>query len=200
MVVVTASDMEMGETMKHTVLFFCIQLGHGSGDLNNDGYTDIVNCTYYDGDYNTSSSIFWSSFGSFSSNYTTALPTYACRDVDILDANQDGYLDILFVHYAQGAYNAPSYSTSSMVYYGSSGGYSVNNRDDLLGYGATRAEIADLNKDGYPDLVINGYYNGSSYDTQAYIHWGDPDGYDAGGRTRIPSVGVASEIQIVGGE
>ena len=64
----------------------------------------------------------------------------------------------------------------------------------------TRAEIADLNKDGYPDLVINGYYNGSSYNTQAYIHWGDPDGYDAGGRTGIPSVGVASAIQIVGGE
>ena len=171
-----------------------------AADLNNDGYTDIVNCTYYDGDYNTSSSIFWSSFGSFSSNYTTTLPTYGCRDIDIFDANQDGYLDLLFVHHVQGSYSTPSYSTSSMVYYGSSGGYSVNNRDDLLGYGGTRAEIADLNKDGYPDLVINGYYSGSSYNTQAYIHWGDPDGYDAGGRTGIPSVGVASEIQIVGGE
>jgi hypothetical protein len=171
-----------------------------AADLNDDGYSDVVNCTYYDGDYNTSSSIFWSSFGSFSSSYTTTLPTYGCRDVDIIDANMDGYLDIIFVHHVQGSASAPTYSTSSMVYYGSGGGYSVNNRDDLLGYGATGAEIADLNKDGYPDLVINGYYNGSAYDTQAYIHWGDPDGYDAGGRTGIPSVGVATDIQIVGGE
>ena len=87
-----------------------------------------------------------------------------------------------------------------MVYYGSSGGYSVNNRDDLLGYGATRAEVADLNKDGYPDLVINGYYDGSSHSTTTYIHWGDPGGYDAGGRTGIPSVGVASEVQVVGSD
>ena len=86
-----------------------------------------------------------------------------------------------------------------MVYYGSSGGFSVNNRDDLLSYGATNGTLADLNNDGYPELLITGYYNGSSYETTAYIHWGDPGGYDSGGRTGIPSIGGVGEIQVVGG-
>ena len=86
-----------------------------------------------------------------------------------------------------------------MVYYGSGGGFSVNNRDDLLSYGATNGTLADLNNDGYPELLITGYYNGSSYETTAYIHWGDPSGYDSGGRTGIPSIGGVGEIQVVGG-
>jgi len=137
-------------------------------------------------------------FGSFSSSYTSSLPTYACRDVEVADVNLDGYEDIVFINHVQGAANNYVYTTSSMVYYGSSGGFSVNNRDDLLSYGATDGELADLNNDGYPELLINAYYNGSSYETTAYIHWGDPDGYDAGGRTSIPAVGMVNGIQVVG--
>ena len=62
----------------------------------------------------------------------------------------------------------------------------------------TVAPDCDLDGDGYPEAVINGYYDGSSYQVNSYIHWGDPDGYAAGGNTAIPGEGVWGEIVIVG--
>ena len=75
------------------------------GDLNGDGLYDMVTCQYLNdagNSYDTSSAIYWNGFTGFSNTFITALQTYGCRDVEIVDANQDGFEDIVFVSHVSG--------------------------------------------------------------------------------------------------
>ena len=115
-----------------------------------------------------------------------------------MDANQDGYEDIDFVSHVSGPKNNYSYNTTSYIYYGSASGYSIYNRDSLQSYGSLGTRIADLNLDGYPDLVLSNYINASSnYSVDSYIYWGGSNGY-AGNRTSLATTGIWDKPTIVG--
>ena len=58
--------------------------------------------------------------------------------------------------------------------------------------------MGDLNGDGYPEMILNSYYDGSSYELNSPLYWGHPSGYASGGSTLLPSEGAWGEIQIVG--
>ena len=45
--------------------------------------------------------------------------------------------------------------------------------------GGGRAIVADLNNDGYPDIVFCNYIHNTPGIRTAYIYWGGPDGYSA---------------------
>ena len=64
----------------------------------------------------------------------------------------------------------------------------------VLTDGAHCAAIADLNKDGYDDLVITAYNNGHHSDLAAYVYYGGPDGITENRRIDLSapgSIGVA---------
>jgi hypothetical protein len=170
-------------------------------DLNDDGLYDMVTCQYLNNSgnsYDTSSSIYWNSINGFNNNFITALETYGCRDVEITDANQDGYPDLIFISHVSGWTSNYSYTTTSYIYYGSASGYSINNRDSLQSYGSLGGRVADLNYDGYPDLILSNYLNASSdYTVDSYIYWGGPNGY-GGNRTTLATVGIWDKATIVG--
>jgi hypothetical protein len=58
--------------------------------------------------------------------------------------------------------------------------------------------VADLNRDGYPDLVFPNYGDefgdrvGYKDNLESYIYWGAPDGYSVERRTSIPTVSAVS--------
>ena len=172
-----------------------------SADLNNDGLYDLITCQYVNdanNSYDTISAIYWNTISGFSATFRTNLPTYGCRDVEITDANQDGYLDLIFVSHVSGPTNNYSYNTTSYIYYGSASGYSTYNRDSLQSYGSLGGEVADLNFDGYPDLVLSNYINASgNYGVESYIYWGGTNGY-GGNRTSLTIDGVWDKALIVG--
>jgi hypothetical protein len=87
----------------------------------------------------------------------------------VADFNRDGYLDILA--------NAQVYDTkpeslakSGTIYYGSSDGFSADRTDGLEVYGAI-VSLADVNKDGYLDILCNDKRN------YVLIYLGRSDGF-----------------------
>ena len=169
-------------------------------DLNYDGLYDLVTCQYQNdaaNSYDTSSAIYWNGITGFSNTFITSLQTYGCRDVEIVDANQDGERYCL-CQSRFGTQKQFSYNTTSYIYYGSTSGYSIYNRDSLQSYGSLGASTSDLNFDGYPDLVLSNYVNASNnYTVDSYIYWGGSNGY-AGNRTSLATTGIWDKPTIVG--
>jgi hypothetical protein len=62
-----------------------------------------------------------------------------------------------------------------VIYWGSSSGFSSSSATLSIPAGGHGVSVADLNKDGYLDLVSTGWY-----DAYSFIYWGGASGYSAG--------------------
>ena len=160
----------------------------GCTDLDCDGLADLVLAEHYSGSsYGATVWLYYNDgSGEFDDSDRTALDGYGVWDVESGDVDGDGYQDVVVVNY----YNGTTRNIDSYVYYGSASGYSNSNRDDLPGEGALDAELADLDGDGYIDIVLNGHYSQTTgYDTNAYVYYGSASGYSSSNRTTLPAEG-----------
>jgi len=144
--------------------------GHGAygtaaADLNGDGWCDIVLCNAYsDGSY-----VYWGSSEGLSPEHRQTITVgraYCCK---VADLNRDGWLDLVF--YGREGEGSTNRAT---IYWGAPSGYSDTNRTmlPLTTRRGANISIADLNRDGYLDLVTNDDYFGTME-----ILWGSADGY-----------------------
>jgi len=128
-------------------------LGIATGNLNNYEYTDIVLASYRIGqsDLNTESKIFWGTEDGVNAKEPLTLPTYGARQVIIEDLNQDGSKDLTFCGSAQ-----------VRIYWNESGKIDRENpviigakgQSGEFSSSVVRADIADVDDDGIPDLLI----------------------------------------------
>lgn len=59
--------------------------------------------------------------------------------------------------------------------------------------GAGRSAVADLNDDGYPDLIIPNFIHGWAKDHfPVFVYWGGPDGFSLRNRSEFPSLAAKS--------
>lgn len=131
-----------------------------AGDVNGDGYSDIIIGTYYS-NYNnsnpTETNRFFVYYGSASGLSTSADWTW-CVDIsephnDTVnmsayaagDINGDGYSDIIL--------NSPVWYINSSIYYGTSAGLSDTGIDWDNEY--IVATPGDVNGDGYSDVIVS---------------------------------------------
>ena len=161
--------------------------GVSVADLDQDGYPDIVfSNSRSSAGWEVDSYIYWGSATGFSEHDRTGLPTLTAQDNTIADVNGDGYLDIVFSNLWNGSSNV----AESYVYYGSASGFSAENRDELPTIGASGNSAADLDGDGYVDLVFSNRCDQSLYRLDSYIYWGSASGFSAHDRTGLPTVGA----------
>jgi len=153
-------------------------------DLNGDGFLDIVFSNHFDGTtVNINSFVYWGSASGFSDNNKTELPTHRAYGNSVADLNGDGFLDIVFSNYSDGT----SSNINSVIYWGSATGFSIDNKTELPTHHANGNSVADLNGDGFLDIVFSNAYDGTTTDINSYIYWGSASGFSNGNKTELPT-------------
>jgi len=130
-------------------------------DCDKDGYLDIIVARYISG----YGAIYWGGGMGYSPVDLTLLSAMGAHNFETGDFNKDGWLDILFEQQTGG---------SSIVYWGSMSGYNENNTSQLANPGSNThgSSVADLNSDGYLDIVLTCFLG-----SPLYIYAGGDNGF-----------------------
>jgi len=126
-------------------------------DLDCDGFADLVHSGYESGH----STIYWGTDSGPSPTDTTCLPNLGAEAAAVADLDRDGYLDLAFAGCA---------AEWVIVYWGSSSGCAPG-CTSLIWIGHPMAHnmtVADLDRDGYQDLVISCF---SRPDSQPVVYF-----------------------------
>ncbi|MGB3017200.1 MAG: FG-GAP-like repeat-containing protein, partial [Ignavibacteria bacterium] len=148
----------------------------GAGDVNGDGYQDVI-CGAYG--YNSDFGRAYIYFGSVTMDNVADVSMYGGAFLDYFgasvsnagDVNDDGYSDVIV-----GAYGYNSLTGRAYIFYG---GASMNSIPDVTMTGETTnnvfgysvSEAGDVNGDGFADVYV-GAYGYSSAKGRAYLYYG----------------------------
>ncbi|HQO21285.1 MAG TPA: FG-GAP-like repeat-containing protein [Acidobacteriota bacterium] len=160
-----------------------------AGDVNGDGYGDVIVGVYYYDNGETNEGAAFVYYGSASGLNTTPLILESNQEGAYFgesastagDVNGDGYGDIVVgaLNYDNGETN----EGAAFVYYGSASGLNTpplilesNQEGALLGGSASTA--GDVNGDGFSDVVVSApyYHNGEINEGAAFVYYGSASG------------------------
>lgn len=184
-------------------------------DLNRDGYLDILMSNDHDVMETVDAFIYWNTGRGFESVLPelwrdrplagvvtrlldkpaslTRLTSFGGGRSAIADLNKDGFPDIVFCNYI---HNYPGIRTA-YVYWGSANGFTPGKRTELPTNWAAGVAAADLNGDGYPELVFanQGVERGSDEISpptpdDAFVYWGSATGFGPERLSKLASAGA----------
>lgn len=152
-------------------------------DVDADGYQDLISVNSYNGvTSELPSYIYWGGPDGPEESRTD-LSTIGAYDVEVLDINRDGRLDLIFPSAWRDNHN-PAVPRIVHVY--------IQGRDrqfedrgnqyNMIATGALSIATADLNKDGYPEIVTGSYRAGQRnlpLKTESKVFWGIEEGIDS---------------------
>ncbi len=169
-------------------------MGNCIGDVNNDGHQDVLLFNFEGGlrtGYNPNF-IYW---GDGTRNYSTQRRSQLWAGYTVgtvqADLNDDGRVDLVSAE-ARYALGRPVTLNAVYVWYGTSKGYTSDRRvilsveDPEMG-----AVTADLNRDGYLDLVIGAAEKDEQGQVGYVILYGGAEGFSPERREVIPIGGLA---------
>lgn len=113
----------------------------------------------------------------FSPEHRTVLPGFGAVEALCCDINDDGFVDVVLANCAE---NAVHLDPGSFLYLGGPEGFGPNPSRQFPTARAHGACCADLNRDGYLDLVFAGFSS-----DELLIFYGTPDGFDTTNPVRI---------------
>ncbi len=168
-------------------------------DLNKDGKPDVIATHYREmtGRRNAiNSAIYWNRNGRFSLKNSTPLPTFGSHWVSVADTRGHGDLDVLYSNY----HGETTRTVGLFVYRpDDQNEYSASNRLVLPAYSSSANFVADLDQDGYPDIVAVNHTGPTialglgqktgNHGIGSFIYWGAADGFTLNRRTTVASHG-----------
>lgn len=156
-------------------------------DIDDDGHPDILlaNCSENSPSTDAGSFVYFNDGrGRFNPSPDLALPTTRAHGIVCADLNRDGYLDVACVGFD---------NPELLIFHGTPRGFDVDHPvrielafDEIVYREPRWIHLADLNNDGWLDLVIPMIDSAHSF-----ILWGGPDGFAARRHQRL-SVGRAA--------
>lgn len=105
------------------------------------------------------------------------------------DFNGDGWLDIFVSEIA---------GPKSFILWGGPQGFSAERMTELLTDGVASANAADLNGNGYLDLILASHKSirkASFYESYVTVYWGGPEGYAENRKMQLP-VSCANSVTV----
>jgi hypothetical protein len=162
-----------------------------AGDVNGDGYADVVVGAYNNDDAATNageayvyhgSSSGLSSTSDWSDQGEAAGDLFGSSVASAGDVNGDGYADVIVGAYVND--DAAGSAGEAYVYYGSASGLSATPDWSDQGeaandyFGSSVASAGDVNGDGYADVVVGAYGNDDAANQagEAYVYYGSAGG------------------------
>ena len=159
-------------------------------DMNQDGFLDIITGNYWQRgtDYNYSY-IYWGlGGGNFDFSNPFIYPSISPDDAVVTDINGDGFIDLA----VPSKHNGTTYNVDSYIFWGIGGGVlDTTNPYRLQSHGGYAIDVADINQDGFLDVILANLSNDTTYDIDSYIYWGIGNGiFDTSNPYRLPTHGA----------
>jgi hypothetical protein len=165
----------------------------GAGDVNGDGYGDVVVGAMYFDNVETAEGKVWVYHGSATGLPAAASPSWTAEGnqasanfgVSVAsagDVNGDGYADLVVG--ARGYDDPESNEGAAFVYFGSSAGlpaapsWTGEINQASASFGTSVGGAGDVNGDGYSDVIVGAhtYQNGQSIEGAAFVFHGAASG------------------------
>src|SRR5690625_3231072 len=124
------------------------------------------------------------------------IPFTSGYEATAADVDDDGFVDILAVNSMHGGgFSDPLGGVN--IFKGSESGFDfIGDREVLREINASTSNVADLNKDGYLDIIIGFFDQQDRTETELVIYYGSPDGFLKKNRQAIPSPGRSSSPMV----
>ncbi|UCC94153.1 MAG: VCBS repeat-containing protein [Thermoplasmata archaeon] len=157
------------------------------GDIDGNGYTDILFATHQTSDtnYEASSPLFMGSAVGWRSSPDHVFPTVGASDVAMEDINGDGYADVVFAQ----EFDGTAHDVNSTLFWGSADGWSDTTDHEFETNGASGVAVTDADGDGDLDLVF-ACYKGTSTATDSMVFYQDEGAFPSTPDELLPTKGA----------
>lgn len=140
--------------------------------------------------------LYWGGPEGFSTERHRSIPFASGYEATAADFNADGYTDLMALcsGHAGGSVANAMTQLGANIYWGKAGGVDFDAPPTVLReHFLYSSNVADLNKDGYLDIVLGAFGKPEGEEHELLVvYYGGADGYSAMRRTAIPSPGRAS--------
>jgi hypothetical protein len=158
-----------------------------TGDIDGNGYTDIVLATLQTSvtNYKASSPLYMGTAVGWRNAPDHTFPTTGASDVLMEDLDGDGYVDVVFAQQFDGV----TYRINSTLFWGSADGWSDSPDHEFMTTGASGVVATDADGDGDMDLVFS-CYKSTSTATDSMVFLQGDGGFSATSDQQLATKGA----------
>jgi hypothetical protein len=155
-------------------------------DFDGDGHLDVAFASVGDGENRAVDSLVYRGGpGGPTAEDPLLLPGLGAAAVTVSDVDGDGYPDLFLSNrYSGDGFSVEAYTVDSALYWGGPDGLGADRVSAVRTIGAGDARFADLDQDGWQDLVVA---SGTFFVDTSRVYWGGPEGFAEERVTELPT-------------
>jgi hypothetical protein len=138
--------------------------------------------------------VYWGGPNGFATDRCWEIPFASGYESSAADLNSDGFVDLVLLNSGHGGRDLGAGHLGANILWGAADGFDVAARRTLLAhFGLWASNVADLNRDGWLDLVLGQFGPDQEGEPEhVIIYYGSPKGYNVSRRTMPPSKGESA--------